>query len=573
MSRSVDNKLVNSLINHAMVSTSGFSAAETDDIGINDIHSYRLAIAKTIMDYKLSTNATALLFQTAMSVKSKDRITKELTNRDAFKSNSVAAELLKFINEKVVMATSDQSDGKISMLKIPESFPEICFFIYVYQHRQCTAFDVCTKPWMASVNLIGVARHINFMATWNLWGVEIQVSKIKKTTKNFKRGFDLQIYNQSMADGIKLSAFGSEFLVKAVGYDVADINMMIKFIHNMTEGLDLSKVSNKMITDASTSSTSTPMITSSKPDKLVFCTVTMFNDLTSGNKTIKDAGHFLTVGSLATSTIQDNHYIGLTEEVEAMTEDEKKAHNKNKSEERKKYVRLNLAEILKESFQEYYKADSMPAKSPNDISIMGMTVSDFQDATNLSLPETNVAAITDKPNQAKIDSVKNSVEAFRKKFSEAETKADEEKKEEKKETGEGSKAPVKTAEEAAKENAATMEDTFASFSTDVYDGKASIARQTFVAFGLSTAESAALPKVLVCEADEAAKITSAMTDADVEEYEKETKSAFKKISGMKEMVDDVKEPLEKTKVAASILKEISNRDARIRVKKTTGKKK
>lgn len=574
MDRSVDNKMVHDLISHAMESNSGFSAADTDDIGINDIHSYRLAIAKTIMDYKLSTNATALLFQTAMSVKSKDRIMKELTNRDAFKSNPVAVELLRFINDKVVMATSDQTSGKISMLKIPESFPEICFFIYVYQHRHCNAIDVCTKSWMASANLVGVSRYINFMANWNLWGVEIQVSKIQKAAKNFKRGFDLKIYCQSMADGIPLSAFGSIFSVKTPGYDLAEIDSMIKFIHNMTDGINMTKVANKLIEAASTTSvtdeSSTP--TSSKPEKMVFCKFSTYQDLVSGAKEIKDVGYFLTVGNFQTSTVQDNHYQGLTAEIEAMTDDEKKTFNKKKSDARKEYERLELAAIMTEAFQSVFKTDTAATKSSKEISIKGVSASDFEDATKLSLTETNIFAITDKAIQDKCISVKSSIEAIRKKLKSTEIEDVDDKKEVTKAVGENSKAPVLSPEKTSKTSAENMEDALSSIAFDKYDGKSGIERSIFLSLGLTATESATVPKVLICSADESSKITSTMTDSDIETYEEDTKTIIKKINGLKEMIGDIKEPMEKTKTAASFLKEITNRDIRIRLKKVSNKK-
>lgn len=574
MDRSVDNKMVHDLISHAMESNSGFSAADTDDIGINDIHSYRLAIAKTIMDYKLSTNATALLFQTAMSVKSKDRIMKELTNRDVFKSNPVAVELLRFINDKVVMATSDQTSGKISMLKIPESFPEICFFIYVYQHRHCSAIDVCTKSWMASANLVGVSRYINFMANWNLWGVEIQVSKIQKAAKNFKRGFDLKIYCQSMADGIPLSAFGSIFSVKTPGYDLAEIDSMIKFIHNMTDGINMTKVANKLIEAASTTSvtdeSSTP--TSSKPEKMVFCKFSTYQDLVSGAKEIKDVGYFLTVGNFQTSTVQDNHYQGLTAEIEAMTDDEKKTFNKKKSDARKEYERLELAAIMTEAFQSVFKTDTAATKSSKEISIKGVSASDFEDATKLSLTETNIFAITDKAIQDKCISVKSSIEAIRKKLKSTEIEDVDDKKEVTKAVGENSKAPVLSPEKTSKTSAENMEDALSSIAFDKYDGKSGIERSIFLSLGLTATESATVPKVLICSADESSKITSTMTDSDIETYEEDTKTIIKKINGLKEMIGDIKEPMEKTKTAASFLKEITNRDIRIRLKKVSNKK-
>lgn len=574
MDRSVDNKMVHDLISHAMESNSGFSAADTDDIGINDIHSYRLAIAKTIMDYKLSTNATALLFQTAMSVKSKDRIMKELTNRDVFKSNPVAVELLRFINDKVVMATSDQTSGKISMLKIPESFPEICFFIYVYQHRHCNAIDVCTKSWMASANLVGVSRYINFMANWNLWGVEIQVSKIQKAAKNFKRGFDLKIYCQSMADGIPLSAFGSIFSVKTPGYDLAEIDSMIKFIHNMTDGINMTKVANKLIEAASTTSvtdeSSTP--TSSKPEKMVFCKFSTYQDLVSGAKEIKDVGYFLTVGNFQTSTVQDNHYQGLTAEIEAMTDDEKKTFNKKKSDARKEYERLELAAIMTEAFQSVFKTDTAATKSSKEISIKGVSASDFEDATKLSLTETNIFAITDKAIQDKCISVKSSIEAIRKKLKSTEIEDVDYKKEVTKAVGENSKAPVLSPEKTSKTSAENMEDALSSIAFDKYDGKSGIERSIFLSLGLTATESATVPKVLICSADESSKITSTMTDSDIETYEEDTKTIIKKINGLKEMIGDIKEPMEKTKTAASFLKEITNRDIRIRLKKVSNKK-
>lgn len=574
MDRSVDTKMVHDLISHAMESNSGFSAADTDDIGINDIHSYRLAIAKTIMDYKLSTNATALLFQTAMSVKSKDRITKELTNRDAFKSNPVAGELLKFINDKVVMATSDQTSGKISMLKIPESFPEICFFIYVYQHRHCSAIDVCTKPWMASANLVGVARYINFMATWNLWGVEIQVSKIQKSTKNFKRGFDLQIYCQSMADGIPLSAFGSIFSVKTPGYDLAEISSMIKFIHNMTDGIDMTKVTSKLIEASAATNVSdkSSMPTSSKPEKMVFCTYSTYLDLVSGVKEIKDVGYFLTVGNFQTSTVQDNHYLGLTAEIEAMTDDEKKTHNKKKSDARKEYVRLELAAIMTEAFQSVFKTDTPATKSSKEISVKGISVSDFEDATKLSLTETAVSAIMDKATQDKCVSVKSSIEVIRKKLMTSEIEESDDKSEVVKSSGESSKARVLIPEKTPQTNAENMENALSSITVDKYDGKSGIERSVFLSFGLTATESAIVPKVLICPADESSKITSSMTNSDIETYEEDTKMIIKKINGLKEMIGDIKEPKEKTKTAASFLKEITNRDIRIRLKKENNKK-
>lgn len=207
------NQVLTSMID-SIIRGGLINPAVLESFGINDIQTYRTKFLKLLVKANMTTEKAKILIQLTMQVKNYSRLKIGLEfHKESWANHPVINDVKKFIEDHCCQSTKNAGE-KMPTVKIPESFPEICFMIHVttfalvpttaITQNQVEALidDMLMKPWMASLALDPTLQAINkaaVKAMWDTWG-----AGGKKNSSNEQIKFEDAYYENQANDKIML---------------------------------------------------------------------------------------------------------------------------------------------------------------------------------------------------------------------------------------------------------------------------------------------------------------------------------------------------------------------------------
>jgi len=205
-------------------------------IGVKNIYHYRDKFIKIVVDTSTTAETVKLVLQLMMSVKNRKRVIEGIKLSSTLKGDPELTAAVDFLEKHCSESTRNQTDTKMPVVKIPDSFPELCagMFVTICCLKGVTNEDVIfkeliEKPWIASLALHPDVQAVNKAAVermWNSWG---KSAGTKKNHAGDILKFDDEIYANAEADAIPLINFdGSPVTMSGPGYDEQEIKDWIK---------------------------------------------------------------------------------------------------------------------------------------------------------------------------------------------------------------------------------------------------------------------------------------------------------------------------------------------------------
>jgi hypothetical protein len=217
-----------------------------ESMGVKNIHFYRTKFYQICTQTSTTPETMKILMQLFMNVKNRKRVMSGLALDPDLMADPQMKEVVSFIDKYTSQGTQDQTLTKMPVVKIPDSFPDICACLFVTTSLLKGMTDssaivdaMIKKSWASSLAFDDDIQGVNEVAVeamWNSW------AKTPGKTKNFEGKelkFDEEIYKNSANDKILLfNPNGTTVAIPSneTGYDRAILITWVETWKGATKG-------------------------------------------------------------------------------------------------------------------------------------------------------------------------------------------------------------------------------------------------------------------------------------------------------------------------------------------------